>query len=566
MQMELSKKYLVSPERAEIHAATQIHLAMYSNTPGISAWRSGINFDEAQTIYDLNGQPLFYDFTVYSNNDDPVGIVRATASTVLGVPVCSVYLGAPRWDIGKANEKAKKLVEKKFRAQVASSKLVCYAYPKLGIALEWVDPRKHKRGRTIIDVSDLSIIPEIKRPKARGVGAWSIYDKIPTRKVPGAVKKYALHNNFVSRLKRSKKFDIVKSLSGDKFALAQAQFAKYYSSYEAKILSFCTHSFSHECFRMHGQETDVWCVVATGQMILDFWRYYETQSNIATAMGTGAGGTGWTGEVNGLESLTCNHFDAQSDLNPSFSKAMKEINANRPFDYSYPRHAMACVGYSRYKLTFLNIDSVYLYDPWPVNTGAIRWEVWGTETVTVISERGTTLALIPTSVVLANAQQALEKLLQQAIDQKIFVWASAKMSEPLMVRSAALEPAFWIVPFEHDNAVLGYIELDLRGQYTGHTYFYEDPGDLSTCPSLVTRISSKDASRMATDVFRQYENCVFEKPAFVFYKSHNKLVWMIEVKNENQVISRIFVTPTDIYERTTEDGVPPPGVRGEAHP
>jgi hypothetical protein len=43
---------------------------------------------------------------------------------------------------------------------------------------------------------------------------------------------------------------------------------------------------------MHGQETSLWCTVATGQMMLDFWRYYFSQTDIATAMGTGSGGTG----------------------------------------------------------------------------------------------------------------------------------------------------------------------------------------------------------------------------------------------------------------------------------
>jgi hypothetical protein len=131
---------------------------------------------------------------------------------------------------------------------------------------------------------------------------------------------------------------------------------------------------------MHGQETDVWCVVATGQMILDFWRYYYPQSDIATAMGTGAGGTGWTGEVNGLESLTCSHFDAQSDFSPTFAKVETEIDANRPFDYSYSYHAMACAGYRRQNISILGTTpehSVYLYDPWPPNVGTIRWETWG---------------------------------------------------------------------------------------------------------------------------------------------------------------------------------------------
>ena len=112
-------------------------------------------------------------------------------------------------------------------------------------------------------------------------------------------------------------------------------------------------------------------------MILDFWRYYYAQNQVATAMGTGSGGTGWSGEVNGLTSLSCNHFTAQQDMSPTFDKVKTEIEANRPFDYSYSYHAMACAGYKQqnwYIVGTQPLRQVYLYDPSPVSTGTIRWE------------------------------------------------------------------------------------------------------------------------------------------------------------------------------------------------
>jgi hypothetical protein len=53
---------------------------------------------------------------------------------------------------------------------------------------------------------------------------------------------------------------------------------------ETRRLTFCTHACSHECFFLHGQENGYYCVVATGQMLLDFWRYNFTQAQIAAAM------------------------------------------------------------------------------------------------------------------------------------------------------------------------------------------------------------------------------------------------------------------------------------------
>jgi hypothetical protein len=121
-------------------------------------------------------------------------------------------------------------------------------------------------------------------------------------------------------------------------------------------------------------------------MILDFWRYYYSQSHIATQMNTKPTGTDWADEVNGLNALTCSHFAAQADYSPTFTKAKAEIDANRPFDYSYTKHAMACVGYRQENYALFGstpAKSVYLYDPWPVNTGTIRWETWGAGLSTV---------------------------------------------------------------------------------------------------------------------------------------------------------------------------------------
>jgi hypothetical protein len=97
-------------------------------------------------------------------------------------------------------------------------------------------------------------------------------------------------------------------------------------------------------------------------------------------MGTGSGGTSYAGEIQGYQSLTCSHFTAQQEFSPTFAKAKAEIDANRPFDYSYSYHAMACAGYKEQNIYLVGTTpekSVYLYDPWPVSIGTIRWETWG---------------------------------------------------------------------------------------------------------------------------------------------------------------------------------------------
>ena len=113
-------------------------------------------------------------------------------------------------------------------------------------------------------------------------------------------------------------------------------------------------------------------------MVMDFYRFYYQQNAIAPAMNTGLppAATTYPGEISGYNNLTNNHFNATLDQYPTFQKVITEIDANRPFDYSYLTHAVACVGYTEQRFCLAGStpqNSVYLYDP----QGIIKWETWG---------------------------------------------------------------------------------------------------------------------------------------------------------------------------------------------
>ena len=201
--------------------------------------------------------------------------------------------------------------------------------------------------------------------------------------MPRAVERFAAYEKLVEDLQGRTGLDFAGFADRVDFQTIQSALMEMiHPICSSNILTFCGHGFSHECFRVHAQSEMGYCAPATGQMILDFWRYYHALDDIANAMNTNPFfGTTWANEVSGLESLTCSHFDAEYDLSPTFGKVKTEIKANRPFDYSYFKHATACVGYREINIALLGNmpeESVYLYDPWPVGTGTIRWETYGT--------------------------------------------------------------------------------------------------------------------------------------------------------------------------------------------
>jgi hypothetical protein len=359
------------------NANIQVNLEIFTKTPRTEEWM-GSKLGRPTLVYDINGQPLFYDYPLITTRRKNVGLIRTSANRLLGESILSTIVGKAPWNWAEANRKVTEIIEKKHKGKVESLTPVCYAYPRLGVKAEWSE--KGERRETIYDIADQSVVPPSVKPGIRGVGAISMYGQIQKEKTSELLEIHKERQSIHEELVRRVDFPLERSLKKYEYAELQKAYAVVLQFFTTKILTLCTHNYSHECFNLHGQENGYYCVPATGQMILDFWRYYYTQDQIAHAMGTTAGGTGWTGEVNGLNSLTCSHFTAQSDMSPTFNEVKTEINANRPFDYSYSYHAMACAGYKEqnwYIIGTTPLRQVYIYDPSPVNSGAIRWETWG---------------------------------------------------------------------------------------------------------------------------------------------------------------------------------------------
>jgi len=161
---------------------------------------------------------------------------------------------------------------------------------------------------------------------------------------------------------------------------------------DSRELHFTTdNSTHHPCYELIGQATNVWCVAASTQMFLNFWRYEYTQDRIAQALGLGTrelpNGLPYArvGDVvTQIEFLTSNALDATMVTNPGFNVFRNEIKANRPLISFVPGHSRTVAGYYHTLLHLpqkLPFRGLLVYDPWPPNTGAIhRYENFSTHT------------------------------------------------------------------------------------------------------------------------------------------------------------------------------------------
>jgi hypothetical protein len=157
----------------------------------------------------------------------------------------------------------------------------------------------------------------------------------------------------------------------------------------------------HPCYELRSQQTSVWCVAASTQMLLDFYRYNYAQTRIASELGLGTvgspSGLPYGSEqlvVDKLESLTSNALTAALNWSPSWAEFRGEIQANRPAISFIPGHARTVAGYTRSGLPWLSpFRGLLVYDPWPPSTGVItRWENFDTQSYRVTFTAHLTLA------------------------------------------------------------------------------------------------------------------------------------------------------------------------------
>lgn len=348
---------------------------------------------QQHVILDLDGRPLFYDVTL-TEDDAPVGVLRVAASEALGSSLVALEVGPRRWDAEAALQGARKAAQERHpKAEVVDADLVCYCYPKIGVRVTLEREGGDRQG-LLLDASDLLPVDRFGIGEPEGLMAYSYYAEVvePTREARERRNAREQEHHEVLR-------KIAPELFEAEFRLTEREVARIrdtlyraspyifdrlvFALTQQRVLPYGPRCGAGEDLHLYAQQTNVFCAVATGQMILDWHRWYYTQDEIATAMSTGPGGTSNANQVAGYESLTNNSFVATYDTSAQWSEAKAEIDGGRPLKSGIPGHARACNGYRRtFNFSTFTFDrEVRVYDPWPWNAdicagGAVYWEDW----------------------------------------------------------------------------------------------------------------------------------------------------------------------------------------------
>lgn len=344
---------------------------------------------QATPVYDITGAVLFHRLPVERGREQ-LGAADVAADPVMG-DVLIAYADGMIWNpdalTGEAREVARRRGYEVDGADEA--RFVAYSYPKLGVQFL-------RAGEEIVLLELFTWEPvppagaQSKQSKERkplepeNFERWSLIEELPATQRRSRAKRFHERLRSIGELKIPRRvYEIDPDVWRDILV---------FQLVETREIRYSLRTSHHTpCYELRGQETNVWCVGASSQMLLDFYRYEYTQDRLAQELGLGTksnpNGLPYSQVahvVTALEALTGNGLDVTMITDPTFATFRNEIRANRPLISFVPGHSRTVAGFTETRIPVLFGGSnrgLLVYDPWPPNAGVItRWENFATQT------------------------------------------------------------------------------------------------------------------------------------------------------------------------------------------
>lgn len=383
--MELDKEQFLRVAGFELNA---LHFA-----GALPRSLEGVRIDDPGTlIYDITGVPL-YRRVPLERRDRALGHADVAVRDAFAEPLLSVGLDTP-WNEASMVRRAQVALRKQNpRAEFDKVRFVAYSYPKLAVQFL-------RDGEEVAMLELMSWVPvPPARPRDEEEGPsnferWSVIEETPER------ERKENAQNFGKRVALWSNDRLVEL---DPTLIAVSIFER-----DAEILHSVTHEIHyapraddhHICYELRSQQTNTWCVAASIEMVLNFYRWRYDQPRIAGEIDIGTCdapspiGLPYGQEikvVHCIEKLSAKSLDATMIANPGWAVYRDEIDAHRPVISFIPGHSRTVAGYTESRIALIG-ELPYLgllvYDPSPPTDcdhpefgGSItRWENFRTTT------------------------------------------------------------------------------------------------------------------------------------------------------------------------------------------
>jgi hypothetical protein len=356
--------YSVTAEEAFKHANANMISFIAAKAPNFENWTGASIDPKPIELYDINGQKLFYRFSVYKENK-LIGTIDVCADKTLGPSIYDITFDPQPYKTAEAMKKSKEIAMKNYPiGQLKSTVMVVYSYPRVGAMTAVKDETTGVKHRIFVDGYTLDEVQD-KPVTETELGVWSMYDQILKSGKENNLKEWQKSDVLAKSIEQAaanKRVNInaavteenIKKISSDAIVLG---------SFTGKILDI----------NGIGQEDGVYCGPACIRMVCT---YYNKPTPIPSqkTIYLGDGLWSWDPGSIGTSGLSPNdivkwakyRWGKTGTIATSFSNsvAISEITNNRPFFSMIPGHFRLCRGYIvQDGYTYLRLN-----DPLPVGS------------------------------------------------------------------------------------------------------------------------------------------------------------------------------------------------------
>ncbi len=360
--------YSVTAEEAFKHANANMISFIAAKAPNFENWTGASIDPKPVELYDINGQKLFYQFSVYKEKK-LIGTIDIYANKMLGHSFNDIAFNPIPYKATEAMKKSKEIAKKNYpTGEIKSTNLVVYSYPSIGAMTVVKDRTTGVRHRIFVDAYTLEEVQD-KPASETELGVWSMCEQ-------------RLKNGIDENLNEWQKSDqLTKSIEqaatnkGVNINVAVTEEDMKKLSGDAAITS--TTSSNPLSVPIYAQLTGYYCVPASASMIGKYFGVTHTQDYIYNLEdGEIPYGLSDSDAVDYCRSYSgLSKRGSYSTSSFTASETKSEIDNGRPYFSFVTGHCRACKGYY-YSGGTLHL---ILNDPQPVMIGTLRMEAYGSE-------------------------------------------------------------------------------------------------------------------------------------------------------------------------------------------
>lgn len=344
------KDYSVTAKDAFRHADAYMISFIAADAPGFEDW-TGASIDaKPLDIYDISGQKLFYQFSVYKD-DELIGTIDVCADKTQGPSIYDVKFYPEPYNVDEVMAKAKEIATTKYPdGKIKSTVMVVYNYPLVGAMTTIKDKATEEEYRVFVDACSLEEVQDnsIDEDRLGDPGVWSLYETMLESDVEENLAAWEICDEFTESMEQ-----LVASKGIDSTALSEEDIQVISSEITIRSTS---KTLSVPAYQ---QENNYYCVPTSIQMLCEYFNDPTTtpsQDEIYE-------------ELDGTVPYGLTYSDMEDWIEDVWDKTavrrtsglynidiVTEIDNNRPFFSTIPGHCRVCRGYlsSSYFYEYIN--------------------------------------------------------------------------------------------------------------------------------------------------------------------------------------------------------------------